>query len=246
MSQQRDGKQPSGRRLRKWQAMRATITEAARAAFFDKPFDTVTVQQIADQADVAVGTLFYHASSKAELFFLVFNTVLEQAITEGEAAEAALPVGADVTDRIAVLVAPIEGLRHGKHAANMTRYHRELLFSDSTGAHRLAGIELVRRLETRIAQILCEAHGVDPDNEAGWFAARAIFAALHFDIASPPAAVDPQSGAGRPGDSGLATQIAILVAGFAAFAAAEAGTSRDPDASRFEEPTTSTLIPTTQ
>ncbi len=63
---------------------------------------------------------------------MVSNAVLEQAIAEVEEARAARAEGADVTDRIAALIAPTEGLRHSSHAANMMRYHWNRLFSDST------------------------------------------------------------------------------------------------------------------
>lgn len=234
MTRQRTGDQASGRRLRKWEATRATITQAARDAFFGKPFETVTVQQIADRADVAVGTLFYHASSKAELFFMVFNTVLEQAIAEGEAAEEAMAADADVTERIAVLVAPVNALRDSGYATNMTRYHRDLLFSDSNEPHRRDGIMLVRRLEARIAQILSEVRGLGSASEAGWAAARAIFAVLHFDIAVPGRAENPQPGAAHPGEPGLRTQINLIVSGFIALTGSEASPGGVPKALKAE------------
>lgn len=43
---------------------------AARELFLQHGFERTTVQQIADAADVAVQTLFNHASSKEALFFL--------------------------------------------------------------------------------------------------------------------------------------------------------------------------------
>ncbi len=61
MSRQRQGGLTSGRRLRKWETPRATITEAVSKALFDSPFEAVTVQQIAGRAYLAI---FYHASSK--------------------------------------------------------------------------------------------------------------------------------------------------------------------------------------
>ncbi len=50
-----------GRRERKRQITRLVIFEAARDLFYEHPFESVTVQQIAERADLSVGTLFYHA-----------------------------------------------------------------------------------------------------------------------------------------------------------------------------------------
>ena len=69
----------------------------AAADLFDRyGYAAVTTQQIADRADVAAGTVFRYAQTKAELLIAVFNTVLADALDEGAraAARAADPVSA--------------------------------------------------------------------------------------------------------------------------------------------------------
>ncbi len=52
---------------------RRRIIDASRTLFSSKGFDQTTVQQIADLADVAVGTLFLYVSDKSELLLLIFK-----------------------------------------------------------------------------------------------------------------------------------------------------------------------------
>ena len=52
---------------------RGRIIAAARALFAHKGFEATTTQQIAEAADVAVGTLFLYAKTKDELLILVFR-----------------------------------------------------------------------------------------------------------------------------------------------------------------------------
>lgn len=57
---------------------RRRILEAARRHFSEDGFDRTTVQQIADTADVAVGTLFLYVADKSELLLLLFHEVIEK------------------------------------------------------------------------------------------------------------------------------------------------------------------------
>lgn len=205
-----------GRRERKQAATRASIFEAACALFQDRPFDDVTVQQIAERADLGVGTLFYHAPNKVEMFLMVYNVTLEQAITEGEAAESVMPQAANLSDRIMSLVLPIARLTESPQVVNLVRYHRELLFGDSDGPHRREGIELVRRLEQHLAAVLCAALGGNEHSHLARLTARTIFAALHFDIALSGTDLNSETGFVSNGEPRLKTQIDTVVRGFAA------------------------------
>lgn len=57
---------------------RKRILEASRKHFSAGGFDGTTVQQIADTADVAVGTLFLYVANKSELLLLVFHEAIEK------------------------------------------------------------------------------------------------------------------------------------------------------------------------
>lgn len=207
-----------GRRERKLQASRSAIFSAAHDLFFAKDFDSVTVAQIADRADLGVGTLFYHACSKTELFLMVYNTVLAQAMAEGEAAESTLPACASVSEHICALALPIARLLQSPQATNLVRYHRDLLFGDSNDTHRRAGIDLVRRFETHVADVLAKSQGIDAQSLLARHSARAVFAALHFDIALPATDLNPATRFASAGELSLRMQIEIVVQGFCSIA----------------------------
>ena len=74
---------PSRRERSKADKMRR-ILAAGEKLFSKRGFDGTTVQQIADEADVAVGTLFLYISDKSELLLRLFHYAteleLEQAV----------------------------------------------------------------------------------------------------------------------------------------------------------------------
>lgn len=57
------------RRTRKRLATRQTISDAATRLFFERGFDRVTVDEIADAADVGRMTVFNHFPRKEDMFF---------------------------------------------------------------------------------------------------------------------------------------------------------------------------------
>jgi AcrR family transcriptional regulator len=59
----RSGRMPIGRRERTKQDKHQRIMTAAREMFAEQGVSGVTTQQIADRADVAIGTLYQYASS---------------------------------------------------------------------------------------------------------------------------------------------------------------------------------------
>ncbi len=60
---------PSDRRSRKRLATRQAISDAATRLFHEKGFDRVTVDEIAEAADVGRMTVFNHFSRKEDMFF---------------------------------------------------------------------------------------------------------------------------------------------------------------------------------
>jgi len=67
------GQMPIGRRDRAKQDKHERIMTAARDLFAEQGVSGVTTQQIADRADVAIGTLYRYASTKARLLIMVQN-----------------------------------------------------------------------------------------------------------------------------------------------------------------------------
>ncbi|WP_040157442.1 TetR/AcrR family transcriptional regulator [Nigerium massiliense] len=208
---------------------RDAVLNAARRLFFKRRYDDVTVQHIADEAQVAVGTVFYHGLSKAGLFLGVHNGLLEQAIDEGEQASRRLGSSASPSELIEALVRPVAQLHVGPRAASMARYQRDLLFGDCTDAFRREGFDLVRRLESLIASILAPD---DPEDSSARLAARTIFAALQFDTALPASDLGASEPFARSGAESLRRKIDMVVEGFLSLTAgASAARAESPGVS---------------
>ncbi|MDQ2833033.1 MAG: TetR/AcrR family transcriptional regulator [Acidobacteriota bacterium] len=75
---------PASRRERAKADKRQRILEASKTLFSSRGFDQTTVQQIADAADVAVGTLFLYVADKSELLLLVFHEAIEAELSSAE------------------------------------------------------------------------------------------------------------------------------------------------------------------
>ncbi|WP_239451952.1 TetR/AcrR family transcriptional regulator [Frondihabitans sp. PAMC 28766] len=84
---------PSGRRERKKAETRGRIADSARRLFLEQGYDAVGIRDIAEDADVAVTTLFSHFPSKEALVFEldgVFEQRFVEAVTERGAEESVL------------------------------------------------------------------------------------------------------------------------------------------------------------
>src|SRR3954469_6796383 len=68
------------RRERARLAKRRRITLAAAELFHEHGFDATTTEQIAERADVAKGTIFLYAKTKARLLLLVYEAEIEDAV----------------------------------------------------------------------------------------------------------------------------------------------------------------------
>jgi AcrR family transcriptional regulator len=89
--------QGGGRRGQAKRERRTRIFQAAREVFAERDFAAATMQQIADRAGVAVGTLFLHASSKEGLLASAFWPEVGQV---SEAAEPGIPYDAPIIDQM--------------------------------------------------------------------------------------------------------------------------------------------------
>ena len=198
-----------GRRERSMHDKQLRIFEAAAALFTERGFDAVGTLEIAERADVAAGTVFRYASSKAELLLMVYNRELRDAIDVGERAAVA---HADPVESVNALVQAVLA-SSARNPANVVAYQRELLFGPATDEHRTAGLALVGELEDAIASRLATAArsaGVDGREEQR--AARTVFAALSLLLAGPSTGAHPEA---DPTEE-LRGQIAQIVRGFLA------------------------------
>jgi len=160
-----------GRRERSMRAKQERIHAAARDLFALKGYSTVTTQEIADRADVAQGTLFRYAASKAEMLLMVYNDELRR-ITGQATAPAPGP-----TEQIMQLFTPLITLAMQQHE-NTLVYQREILFGDASGQHHGQGMALLQQLEAAIVQVLLKG----PAPASAELAARCIFATLHLEL----------------------------------------------------------------
>ncbi|GHG12845.1 hypothetical protein GCM10017783_26000 [Deinococcus piscis] len=71
---------PHSRRDRHKQERLERIKRAAWELFSTQGYESTTVRQIAEQADVSAATVIQHAGDKAELLLLVFNEAIGQRI----------------------------------------------------------------------------------------------------------------------------------------------------------------------
>ena len=202
-----------GRRERNMQDKQLRIFEAANALFTERGYDAVGTQEIAERADVAAGTVFRYASSKAELLLMVYNRELRDAIDVGARAAVA---HADPVESVDALVQAVLA-SSARNPANVVAYQRELLFGPATDEHRTAGLALVGELEDAIASRLATAARVAGFDDAlilreARRAARSVFAALSLLLAGPSTGAHPEA---DPPEE-LRGQITQIVRGFLA------------------------------
>jgi AcrR family transcriptional regulator len=74
---------PAGRREQNKSEKLRRIKGAARELFLRKGYDAATMREIADRADVGLGTLFSYAADKRDLLFLIYNDELQRVTQEG-------------------------------------------------------------------------------------------------------------------------------------------------------------------
>lgn len=218
---------PTGRRERNKEEKQGRIFDAAERLFDELGFAGVTTQRIADEADVAAGTVFRYASTKAELLMMVSNERSRERIRAGaEADDPGAPAGA----RLLALVTPLV-LAGRDHDENTLAYQRELLFGEPGERYREEGLALFGELRRRMGAVLVDAWergrevAAAPEAAAAGAAApaapappapdpdaasRALSATLHFAIAD--AAVH-----GRPTEAlltDLAADFEVIVRGY--------------------------------
>ncbi len=158
---------PLGRRERAKHDKMSRIFEAATELFLTNGYTATTTQQIADRADIAEGTLFRYAATKAELLLMVVNAQFTTAVDAGVASIsdlASLPKGtpyesvvAELSARIASLVDPI--VRHSiANGDNTLAYQQQVLFGASGDQHRVEGLAAANAFVDVIALVLdsCE------------------------------------------------------------------------------------------
>ena len=170
---------PVGRRERSKQEKLARITEVARALFAERDADDITTREVAERADVATGTLFLYARTKGELLLLAHNAAYEHALGQGMAA--ADEAGEVVEGVMAVLASVVACNR--SHLGNGRTYLREMVFGDPREPHHAAAIDLSRRTEQAVADVVERLGGRSSDEAATL--ARVVSSVLLLSMGSP-------------------------------------------------------------
>lgn len=166
---------PIGRRERAKQDKRERIMAAARELLAQHGVRGVTTQQIADRADVAIGTLYLYASTKAELLIMVQNQKFAAAIDKGLVA-ASDAAGQGALEGAVALIRPVvECVR--EHVENGRTYLHELVFGDPAEPYRREGLVLAARLEHGVIGVLTRDKSIDAAAAAQL--ARVISAVIH-------------------------------------------------------------------
>ena len=164
-------------RERKKTAKQERILEVATRLFAEKGYEAVTTAEIAEAAEVGVGTLFRYAGSKAELLVAVMNSRFAEGIEAGlsEATE-----GRAMAESIIAILRPFveESMTHPE---NMLAYEREALFGSVE--HREEATSSVSRVEQAILQVMLlhRARPRDPSADLEDIA-HTIYAVLYLDI----------------------------------------------------------------
>ncbi|MFD5593559.1 TetR/AcrR family transcriptional regulator [Streptomyces griseorubiginosus] len=170
------GHMPIGRRERAKQDKRERIMAAARELFAEHGVDRVTTQQVARGADVAIGTLYLYASTKAELLIMVQNEKFAAAVDSGLAAANAT-TGQGALEPVIALIRPVVQYVR-EHLENGRTYLRELVFGDPAEPCRQAGLTLAGRVEDGITGLLTRNEGIGAVEAATL--ARVITAIIHI------------------------------------------------------------------
>ena len=182
---------PLGRRERHKADKRERITAAARQRFADQGYAATTTAQIAADADVAAGTLFQYAASKAELLMMAMNDEVNACLDAG--IEAASSATHTREHAVMAFFGPLLELA-AAHEENFSVLVREVLFGPP-GRHRDAALELVHRAEDTLRELLAKPTepsvrpGADLQN-----AARALVFAMLLEISSTRLGLHPDTG----------------------------------------------------
>lgn len=195
---------PPGRRERAKEDKKRRIEQAARALFAERGVGGVTTQQIADRADVAIGTLYLYAATKAELLIMVQNRRFGAAIDDGLAAAEA--PARDALEKVVALIAPVVACLR-EHPENGRIYLHELVSGDPEEAHRREGLALSQRLEEGVGGILRRDSGIDRGDAA--IRARVITSVIHVTTTATLHLGDPMPAL----LAHLRRQIAVVVPG---------------------------------
>ncbi|MCH8627859.1 TetR/AcrR family transcriptional regulator [Arsenicicoccus piscis] len=138
-----------GRRERAKADKRARILAAALALFEERGFERTSMSEVARLADVAQGTVFQYAATKAELLMMVAEALWGAHEQANTAPPRSAPAAGDAAAQIAALISPfVAAMRRWPEPT--TWVAREILFGADM-PHRQRVLGRVEGLEEQIA-----------------------------------------------------------------------------------------------
>ncbi|WP_414121604.1 TetR/AcrR family transcriptional regulator [Corynebacterium nuruki] len=166
---------PAGRRERKKAATRRHIAEVALKLFTEFGYDAVGVRRIADDADVAVTTLFSHFPSKEDLVFEqtdMFALRLKETVRDGDRQTTVLQRIRKVFRALLL------------HCTSDDTVDLRTMIEESTALSSHAQVVELRFSDT-LAKALIEAHSTDSSPTALQMVARCTVDAFSIARRSP-------------------------------------------------------------
>jgi AcrR family transcriptional regulator len=190
------------------------IQRAARELFVEKGYDNTTTREIAERADVGLGTIFAYAADKRDLLFLIFNSEIETVFKEGQRQAQQEPT------LLRQLVAHFRSYYafYAQQPALSRFMLRELMFYQTGKEARRyqdGRKRLLRSLEELVARAQAEGHLGRA--EAPGVIAQAVFAIYAWEVRRCVSVDDPDVEAGLVR---LHRMLALLVDGVDAPSAA--------------------------
>jgi AcrR family transcriptional regulator len=144
---------PAGRRERQKQDRERRIVAAARRLFDRKGFAATSMEDVAERADLAVGTLYNYFRSKDQLLFAMSRSDTEPLLKLGERILADPP--ADPVEAIAALTeVMVQGITAGERRLWRELFVAAIAAPDTLGARLFAlDMRLIAQLTTMLDQL---------------------------------------------------------------------------------------------
>ena len=159
-----------GLRERKKQQTRAAIADAAMALFADRGFDSVTVAEVAEAANVSTATVFNYFPTKEDLLYSRFEAFEEDLL----AAVRTRPVGESVLDAFGRFI--LDRSRSGANRELGERVAVTARIISNSPALLARERRIVSRYADALAELIAEETEAPPDDLRPRVAAGALMA----------------------------------------------------------------------
>lgn len=155
------------------------IQHAAWQLFTHKGFEATTTREVAELAQVGMGTLFLYAKDKHELLQMAFHDTIEDTI---EQAFRSLPQHETLLEVLLHIFSHFFQLYH-LHPGNARAYIKATLLQESTQGYGKLAVQQIAHFQSRLASLLEQAKAQDEIRQTiDVNQASSNFFALYFSI----------------------------------------------------------------